>query len=66
MVSICVCQVNFYTLQKYCLSCTATLYLSQFKTPKQVKADYGQNQMAHETHNLKQFFKKKIVVNNNY
>ena len=36
-----------------------TLYFSQFKTPKQVKADFGQNQMAHETHSLKQFFLKK-------
>ena len=41
-----------------------TLYFSQFKTPKQVKADFGQNQMAHETHSLKQFFLKKTVVNN--
>ena len=42
-VSICAHQVKFYTLQKYCLSRTATLYFSQFKTPKQVKADFGQN-----------------------
>ena len=55
-VSICARQVNFYTLQKYCLSRTATLYFSQFKTPKQVKANFDQNQMAHETHSLKQFF----------
>ena len=59
VTSICARQVNFYTLQKYCLSRTATLYFSQFKTPKQVKADFGQNQIAHETHSLKQFFLKK-------
>ena len=60
-------QVNFYTLQKYCLSRTATLYFSQFKTPKQVKADFGQNQMAHGTQSLIQFFlKKKTVVNNHF
>ena len=29
-----------------------------------MKADFGQNQMAHETHSLKQCFLKKTVVNN--
>ena len=46
----------FKLSKKSCLSPTATLYFSQFKTPKQVKADFGQNEMAHETHSLKQFF----------
>ena len=48
----------FKLSKKSCLSPTATLYFSQFKTPKQVKADFGQNEMAHETHSLK------TVVNN--
>ena len=56
-----------FTLSKNIVYHAQQLYISvNLKLPKQVKADFGQNQMAHETHSLKQFFLKKKPVVNNY
>ena len=35
---------------------------SNFKTPKQVKANFGQNQMANETYSLRKFWFFKNMV----